>query len=234
MTFIVAFPCQDGLVLASDSLAVTPVGGQPTKSTVQKIFLLGKHFLWGCAGDANDIQRFRDTIGKIQDEIKKSPLDEPRLKECLRIFAHIVQVETMGTRCPQYLVVGHQEHPLIWSMVNNCDNAFFGIDHPEIIKSNLFAIGTPVGQWAARALFNRLKFVSRDYNLAQGTLVAYRLVKEAISVDTYVGEPIDVWTVANNEPKRKLPEELKELESLYNIWTNAERHKADAIMSLLD
>jgi hypothetical protein len=101
----------------------------------------------------------------------------------------------------------------------------------ELIKGDLFAIGA--GQAVPRAFFDGLKKLDYEYTLAQGSLVAYRLVGEAIKSSDDVGKPIDVWTVANNKRERKLEADLEKLETLCYAWVGEERVIADAFISYL-
>ena len=97
----------------------------------------------------------------------------------------------------------------------------------------MFSIGNGSGQIVAQALFENLKDRNREYTLAQGSLMAYRLIKEAIKSSPDIGEPIDIWTIKNNVAERKTEEQLEELNSLSNDWVEEERRVSDDILSSL-
>jgi ATP-dependent protease HslVU (ClpYQ) peptidase subunit len=235
MTLILAITCKDGVVLASDGQATAKIDDEKgVKSTSQKIVRLGKYWLGGCSGSAIDVQRLQ-TLSNIPDAIT-----EPQLQMRLNNFARdVIQDSTpafdskdlLGRRCAEYLVVGHHEHPMIWHMVSKCQFVFHSKDLPEITDSMMFAIGTGSGQIVAQALFERLKTVYPTYTLTQGSLIAYRLVKVATSIDPYVGDPIAIWTVSNNKVEPKSDAGLKKLESLFDEWKDIERRVSQDFLS---
>jgi hypothetical protein len=103
----------------------------------------------------------------------------------------------------------------------------------------MYPIGSYVGKWITRAFFNNLMNIGlertlREYSLEQASLIAYRLVKEVIKIDGLPGEPIDVWTVVNDEVKQKSEAELKRLKTLYDKWIDEERLVTDSVLSCLD
>ena len=79
-----------------------------------------------------------------------------------------------------------------------------------------------------------LERTPREYSLEQGSLIAYRLVKEVIKIDGLVGEPTDVWTVANNEVEQKSEAKLKKLKGLCKKWVASEQRMASIALSSLD
>jgi hypothetical protein len=259
MTFIVAVPCKDGVVLASDGQATiytrfptaSGIARVETKVRTQKIFELGNNRLWACSGSEKDITRFWDMLRRALDNTKNRPLTNLELKECLgdffleTMFAARKEEEHQDLpspyplRCPEYLVVGHQKHPVIWRMTGDCDSNFYDIDQCEITEHIVFAIGSLVGQWITHAFFNNLIDIGlertpREYSLEQGSLIAYRLVKEVIKIDGLVGEPTDVWTVANNEVEQKSEAKLKKLKGLCKKWVASEQRMASIALSSLD
>jgi 20S proteasome alpha/beta subunit len=100
-----------------------------------------------------------------------------------------------------------------------------------MLKNLMIAIG--VGQTVPRTFFKSLKPLGRDYSLEQGSLIAYRLVREAMKSTDGVGEPIDIWTIKNDEVTPKSESELAELKRLCKQWENSELLMAkDALLSL--
>jgi 20S proteasome alpha/beta subunit len=241
MTFIVAITCKDGVVFASDGQSTRVVDGDTIKEKVPKIFKLGKNRVWGGAGNEEGVFRFMNYVDTFTDQ--KESLTEDRLKTYLEKFALEVKTEAEtqrekmgamapGLQCPEYLVIGHQENPMIWCMYSDCTLIFYDKENFDTYKSNLFSIGA--GQTVPRAYFDSIKDRNREYTLSQGSLIAYRLVREAINSSPYVGEPIDIWTVANSEVKQNSEAALEKLEILCDTWVDWERLIADAIMSYFD
>jgi 20S proteasome alpha/beta subunit len=249
MTLILAITCKDGVVLASDGLAINPISGELIKSKYPKIFKLGQNRLWGCSGSTPDIAWFSNILSKTLRETKNRPLSDFRLRKRLEATApkikanaealarekmHISPSDALPSglvRCPQYLVVGHQRYPIVWQMADNCESVFFNRDQNEMTHCCIFTIGTGIGQWVARAFFERVKDVCNEYTVTQGSLMAYRIIKEAIKASALVGEPIEVWTICNDVVEQKKDEELKELERFYNDWTDKERHISQDFLS---
>jgi 20S proteasome alpha/beta subunit len=119
-------------------------------------------------------------------------------------------------------------------MAANCKSIFFSKDNYEMTKCRMFSIGNGNGQIVAQALFESLKDRNCEYTLAQESLMAYRLIKEAIKSSPVVGEPIDIWTIKDNVVKQKTKEELEELNNLSDDWMNEERRVSEDILSSLD
>jgi 20S proteasome alpha/beta subunit len=231
MTLILAITCKDRVVLASDRLAINLITGEAIKSDSRKIFQFGRNRLWGCSGTERDIAQFQDTLSKILDETKNCPLTESRLKKRLEEFSPEPKVTPDGIRYPEYLVVGHEEYPMVWHMVNTGARVFLGKNHNELTDCDIFPIGSPAGQLVTRAFFKRIKDVCNEYTIKQGSLFAYRVIKQAIKESAYVGGPIEIWTISNNEVTPKSDAELKELERLLDEWEEKERRVSQDFLS---
>jgi 20S proteasome alpha/beta subunit len=234
-TLIVAITCKDGIVFASDGLAATLIGGNLIKSEFKKIFKLGNNRLWACSGNARDITEFWSALSKILIKTKNCPLTESRLNKHLEKIAQEIkakaQITQFGPRCPEYLVVGHHEYPMIWHVANNCESVFFSKDQHELTKCSMFSIGTGVGQQVARIVFERVKGVCSEYTLTLGSLIACRVLRDAIKASPLIGEPIEIWTISDNEVKLKSNAELKELKILSDKWEDKERRLSEDFLS---
>jgi len=242
-TLIIAITCTDGVVFASDGLELHLINNEYIRSKTRKIFRFGENRLWGCSGRADDIIRFGDFFSEILDETTKNhPLTESQLNEHLKKFAGKIEKDaetevlfpSSRKRCPEYLVVGHQEYPMIWQMANNCESGFFGKNQHKMTDCRIYHIGIGSGQLIARALFERVKDVCGGYTLTQGSLVAYRIIKEAIKGSQLVEEPIYIWTISNDKVKPKKDAELKKLKILSDKWEDKERRVSQDFLSSLE
>ena len=133
----------------------------------------------------------------------------------------------------KYLIVGHNKTPQIWYIPKEGPTAPFY--EPSLFagpyKNEIFCVG--VGATVPRTFFNRLKTTFGKYNLDQGSLIAYRLVMEAINSTEGVGLPVDVWTIQNDNVVHKSTGELIELRELYNKWMDSEQLMAKVMLAPL-
>lgn len=64
----------------------------------------------------------------------------------------------------------------------------------------------------------------KELDIEKGKLIAYRVIKEAISVGAYgLGEPIDIWTTSGNDVKQVSDEEIMALHTAYGVWLKMEQ-----------
>lgn len=196
MTLIIAMPCRDGIVLASD--------GQETRGEVRlptrKIRQWGTNCIWAGAGSVALIQRVEEQLITLPP----APLMDMR--------DHIAQIITNSVRqllqldfrtpffqsdpralqslCPgDFIFVQAQPEPKILHISS--------VGTPEWIVDQAFASGS--GELFAYALLG--KYWNNDGFKAQVTteeasVLAYKVIEEAIDVGSYgLGPPIDIWVV---------------------------------------
>lgn len=198
MTLILAIPCKEGIVFASD--------GQLTSGEVRtsghKIFKLNQGCAWGGSGEVALIQRVQEAIGTANQ-----PLDQLRdhlantIKEC------VTALLTLDFRTPFF-----QSNPeaLLWLHPGDFVFVEYGAQHRILhITSN----GTPewrdrpfaIGSGAVFAYALLQKYRDVQLSVEQASLLAFKVIEEAIDVGAYgLGPPIEVWQV--------LPGELKKLD----------------------
>lgn len=239
MTLILAITCKDGVVFASDGQATRLINGKATKSNATKIFKLGKSILWGCAGSETFVLQFWERLSKALEDPKNHEIIDIKLKNYLETFAKETKEEAEylyrfeQARCPEWLVARHYRHPMIWCMANKCKSIFFSKDNYDMTRCRMFSIGDGSGQIVAQALFENLKIRNCEYTLAQGSLIAYRLIKEAIKSSPEIGDPIDIWTIKDNVVKQKTRKELEKLNKRFDIWVDEEQGVSENILSSL-
>jgi hypothetical protein len=122
---------------------------------------------------------------------------------------------------------------MIWWMVYGCGSTFYSKDEQELTKCSMFSIGDGSGQIVAQALFDNLKDKDREFTLAQGSLIAYRLIKEAMNSSPEVGKFVDICTIKDNVRERKTEKDLKELNLLFKKWISKEQEISESILASL-
>ena len=232
MTYVVAVVCNEGVVVASDGETTRITDGNATKEIAQKVFRFGKNRLWGSSGDEYGISCFMSFLSGIND--KNDQFTDHHLTVCFDRFAKNMH-EKVGDcekrTCNDYLIVQHQETPTIWQITNGYMAVnYFGKEHHQMLKKDgIVAIGA--GQTVPRTFFKNLEPLGRDYSLAQGCLIAYRLVREAINSTYGIGEPVDIWTIQNNKVTPKSKGEVEDLKELCERWVASELVMASVFLS---
>jgi len=63
----------------------------------------------------------------------------------------------------------------------------------------------------------------REFEVKQGALVAYRVIRDAIDVGAFgLGEPIDIWIMDGQSIRQMSPDEMLALRDAYSTWMEAE------------
>lgn len=196
MTLIIAMPCQDGVVLASD--------GQETRGQVRtstrKIKRWGTNCIWAGAGSLSLIQRVEEQIATLPP----APLVDIRDLVARVITNSVRQLLELDFRTPFF-----RENPEILQSLCPGDFVFVqaqpepkilhipSVGTPEWIMDSAIASGS--GSLFAYALlgkyWNNDNFRTR-VTTAEGSVLAYKVIEEAIEVGSYgLGPPIDIWVV---------------------------------------
>jgi 20S proteasome alpha/beta subunit len=194
MTLILGMPTDEGIVLASD--------GQLTSGEVrasgQKLFRLNQYCAWGASGELALIQRVQEFIATMPPT---QPLEQLRdqlangIKQAVTILLQLDFRTQFFQGNPQALL---DLHPGDFVFVESRTN-------PKILHITSF--GTP--EWVDRpfASGNGAKFayaLLQKYqlstvNIEQASLLAYKVIEEAIAVGAYgLGPPINIWHVTQN------------------------------------
>lgn len=194
MTLVLAIPSKDGIVFASD--------GQLTSGEVrasgQKLYKLNDHCAWSASGELALIQRVLELVGTLPVD---QPLDQLRdrladaIKQCVMILLQLDFRTQFFQGNPQALLnlhpgdfvfVEYRQEPRILHIMSNGTPEW--IDRP-------FATGN--GANFAYALLQ--KYHGRELNSDQASLLAFKVIEEAIEVGAYgLGPPIAIWHVAKN------------------------------------
>ena len=200
MTLIIAMPCHDGVVLASDGQATRGEVRSPTR----KIKKWGENCIWAGAGSLALIQRVEEQLpsvhlkrlGDIRDQIAQVITNSVKQLLQLDFRTPFFQGDprALQSLCPGdfVFVQAGSEHKILHVS---------SIGTPEWIENNAFATGS--GDLFAYALLGKYwssASFRKRVSTSEGSILAYKVIEEAIEVGAYgLGPPIDLWIVKGNE-----------------------------------
>lgn len=193
MTLILAIPASDGIVMASDGQVTTDL----VRTTGKKIYRLNEHAVWAASGELALIQRIQERIGtlpaarplvRLRDDIGQL------VKQCITELIQLDFRSSFFAQDPDTLLKLHpadfifaefSQEPLILHITVE------GV--PEWVQQAPFATGS--GDLFAYALLR--KYQGKSLNLKRASVLAYKVMEEAIAVDAYgLGLPIDLWQIS--------------------------------------
>jgi len=222
MTLILAIPTSTGIVLASDGQLTSG----DVRSSGQKIWALNKCCAWGGAGELALIQRVREEIEKLT---VAQPLGNLRDFLAVRIKECVTALLQLDFRTPF-----SQGNPAALLSLHPGDFVFAEFtDIPKIL--HVTSYGTPewierpyaTGNGAPFAYALLQKYQNVELSLDRASLLAFKVIEEAIDVGAYgLGPPIHVWQI-NAQGTRVLSE--AEVAAL----TDAAKSLRDAEIKLL-
>jgi len=225
MTLIVALACEDGAIIASDGQATTFSTGGPIKRTISKIKTLGDLKLWSASGSVGMIQKVEMVLSTLPKEILNTSLGEPQLKQVILQNAHALRSQELKRHRALYgqgrdmeagvadlLIVEYGEKARIWHINRDCADEFL----------EEFGYGcSGSGDIFAHTLIKNFKI--KEFLVEQGSLIAYRVIRDAIDIGAFgLGEPIDIWVIDKDGPKQKSQSEMLGLRDAYSAWMETE------------
>lgn len=201
MTIILAIPTKNGLVLASD--------GQITAGAIRtygkKIKELKQDCLWGASGRESLIQRVEEEISKLPKEKSLTGLRDDLARGIKKCIQDLYELD-------------HQppEEDFVFAEYRNNISTILHITMsgtPELIRTGPFGIG--IGRVFVHALLQKYqKLIPKGIDIIQGSLLAFKVIEEAIEVGGYgIGPPIDVWQVSGAGVNNLNEEELNNLKN---------------------
>jgi proteasome beta subunit len=209
MTLILVIPASDGIVMGSD--------GQITfgavRSTGQKIYHLNDRCLWAASGELSLIQR-------VEERLKSLPSNAPLLQLSDRIseivcqcVTELLQLDFRTKFLPQdpNQLLGLHPGDFVFAEMSPQPAILHVLVHgtPEWITNRPFATGS--GDMFAYALLQKYQGVTM--NREQASLLAYKVLDEAIAVGAYgLGHPIDIWHITMDGIRQLSGEERAALE----------------------
>jgi 20S proteasome alpha/beta subunit len=206
MTLILGMAAVDGLVLASDGQLTTGEVRSPGK----KIFPLNDKILWAGAGELSLIQRLQERLAGLPQDTPLANLRDQigeYIKECV---SELLQLDFRAQ-----FVSADQDHLVQLHLADFIFAEYSKI--PELLHINVF--GSPEwmtdrpfvagnGDLFAYALLS--KYQKQHLSLRQASLLAYKVIDEAIAVGAYgLGGPIDLWQISTAGLKNLNAPELK-------------------------
>src|ERR1043166_6767109 len=194
MTLILAIPTSDGIVLASD--------GQVTHGDVravgEKLFPLSRHCAWGGAGEVALIQRVKESIAATSVDQPLSLLRDQlanAIKQCVTSLLQLDFRTQFFQGNPQALL---SLHP---------GDFVFAECRPGPTILHVTSYGTPewierpfaIGNGATFAYALLQKYHRTSLGIEQASLVALKVIEEAIQVGAYgLGPPIFIWQITTS------------------------------------
>lgn len=205
MTLILVLPAESGIVVASDG----QITAGPIRSTGQKIFKLNDTCVWSASGELALIQRVGEALASLPAGTPLTGLRDQIASIVNQSAGALLQLD-FRTRFfandPHALL---QLHPADFVFVEAAPERAVLHVHisgtPEWVIDRPFATGT--GDMFAYALLQ--KYQGRKLSLEKASLLAFKVVEEAIEVGAYgLGYPIDIWHVTS-DGARQLGEDEK-------------------------
>ncbi len=218
MTLILAVPTTEGVVLASD--------GQVTfgevRASGRKLYRLNEHCAWGAAGEVALIQRVQEAIGALSID---QPLEQLRDHLASAIKGCVIALLQLDFRTQFF-----QGNPEALLSLHPGDFVFVECRHqPRIL--HITSYGTPewidrpfaTGSGAKFAYALLQKYHGRDLTLQQGSLLAFKVIEEAIEVGAYgLGPPIEIWHVVKNGVTQLSEEKIAAIKDAVGQMRDAE------------
>jgi proteasome beta subunit len=195
MTLILAISTNEGIIMASDGQVTAGL----IRSTSAKIFRLNSRCLWAASGELALIQRVEERLRNLPENESLSQLRDrigELVKQCL---TELLRLDFRTQFLPQHPDHLLQLHPgdfvFAEALPAPCVLHILANGTPEWIINRPFATGS--GDLFAYALLQ--KYRGEQLSLDKASLLAYKVIEEAISVGAYgLGPPIDVWKITNN------------------------------------
>jgi proteasome beta subunit len=195
MTLILVLPTSDGIVFASDGQITVGM----VRSTGQKIKRLNDRCLWAASGELALIQRVEERLSTLPKDASLRDLRDVIcriVKECVTELLQLDFRTTFFQDKPEMLL---QLHPgdFIFAEAAPSEAVLHVLLNgtAEWIEKRPFASGS--GDMFAYALLH--KYEGRELDTERASLLAYKVLEEAIAVGSYgLGPPIDIWQIRKN------------------------------------
>jgi proteasome beta subunit len=229
VTLIVAYVCQDGVILTADSQETELTGN--VRSPVEKIRKLTGHAMWGSSGSTQIASDLAGQFGGFKDEDPRfmaQKLAEKTKPILERHYAnHIVFVPGLGNSSPATSVLACGSSPESGPWITEIDAH---CQYSQYTAKGYHAIGS--GAEAAQYAISVLSHISvRDNPLEYGKVVACRVMDTIIATAAYhVSQPVRMWTADTNEVALVDDTEMTKLREAVQAWKETEK---DALLEVL-
>jgi len=241
MTLILGLICADGVVLASDSQATYTTGGQPVKGYIRKLIPQWSNVVWAASGNVGVAQHIERVFTSHQQDHQKGLGDRLRFdnRSADTVTKEICDVlcTTLRSYFQQELLAAPNSSP--WTSFLFCGwvkdgPLLFEVGADLIItdhrETGYAAIGSgdifPYFALASLAHHN-----VRECRLTRATLIAHRVVDDAIRVAAFgLGPPVQMITIPAGG-QAQVRDDIKAIEDGVKEWKLIE---SDALEKHLD
>ena len=214
MTLILVLPTRDGIVMASDG----QVTAGAIRATGQKIWRFNDRCLWAASGELALIQRVEERLKTLPPDASLQQLRDQICHIVKHCVTELLQLDFRTGFLPQDPNVLLQLHPgdfVFAEFVSTAVVLHIALNGtPEWIVGRPFAIGS--GAMFAYALLQ--KYQGCNLDMDQASLLAYKVLEEAIAVGAYgLGPPIDIWHITSDGVKQLGEQERAALEDTARV-----------------
>jgi proteasome beta subunit len=235
MTLILGLICADGVVLASDSQATYMTGGQQVKGNITKLVPQWNNVVWAASGNVGVAQHvsrmFREHTALQSAAYFENRNADTALKEiceALRpsLHSYFTALLNLSNSNPwtSFIFCGWvKDGPLLFELGAD----LIASDHRE---AGYAAIGSgDVFPYFALASLEHHRV--RERTLSMATLIAHRIVNDAINVAAYgLGPPVQMITVPRGGPA-EVRDDIAAIQDGVREWQQIER---DALEKYVD
>jgi 20S proteasome alpha/beta subunit len=219
MTLILVLPTRDGIVMASDGQVTAGM----VRTTGQKIWRLNKRCLWAASGELALIQRVGERLRTLPPDASLQQLRDDIcqiVKECVTELLRLDFRTGFLPQDPDVLLRLHPGDFVFAEFISSPAVLHVLLNGtPEWITERPFASGT--GDMFAYALLQ--KYQGCDLDMGKASLLAYKVVEEAIAVGSWgLGPPIDIWHITSGGIKRLSEEDRAALQDASRTLRQAE------------
>lgn len=223
MTLVIAMKCKGGMIMASDSEAVSISSGGPVRYDMRKIHKVGNSAVLGASGAMSVIQRSVNAAESFSKDLDSGM--NPELREAMRDSLFPIFKKAAERHRSYY---GEADgHPMADILIC-CENVsgepriwHLGKDANDEFMDQIGYAATGSGDVFAHTIFKSL--YRRDMWLQEGALLAYKVIKDAMEVGAYgLGGPVDIWLIKDRKATRLTGRQMEMLDKAYK-----ELHKAE-------
>jgi len=208
MTLILAIPAEDGIVAASDGQVTTGEVRTPGK----KIHRLNDRIVWAAAGELALIQRVAERLATLPPDQTLANLRDQLgyiVKQCVTDLVQMDFRTQFLPPDPERLLQLHFADFMLAEFPRKAEILHLtAMGGPEWMEDRPLVVGS--GDLFAYALLRKYQGLKLD--LERASILAYKVIEEAIEVGAYgLGPPIDVWQITREGVKNLSENETEAL-----------------------
>ena len=224
MSLVLAIKARDGVVLASDSQAISGTEVVRTRAEARKLEDLHGLVAFGCAGDAGLRQRVVAALRRGAKEIDcKQGLDV--LRPMLHGIVNPIQQQAQG----EHVALSGAEEPcisMLFAGVSRGRKWIYEIARDG--KDEEHDLAEPIGSsrhYGINGLVYQRHLQLADRPIQQVRMVAYRIVMNSILADGTgaIGMPVQLYEVREGAARLVPPRDLKVMHDSLNVLNERER-----------